>query len=42
VRRDEVGWIEAVKTSQAGGDRVFMDGVATERTHSGARAYERD
>jgi hypothetical protein len=33
VRHDEVGWIEAVKTSQAGGDRMFMDGVATERTH---------
>jgi len=33
VRRDDGGPIAAVKTSQAGGDRMFMDAVAAERTH---------
>jgi hypothetical protein len=33
VRNDDGGPIEAVKTSQAGGDRMFMDAVAAERTH---------
>jgi hypothetical protein len=42
VHRDDGGPIEAVKTSPAGGDRMFMDAVAAERTHLRARAYERD
>lgn len=33
VRSDDGRPIEAVKTSQAGGDRTFMDPVAAERTH---------
>ena len=42
MRRDDGGPIEAVKTSQAGGDSMLQDAVAAERTHLRARAYERD
>jgi len=33
LRGDDAGAIEAVKTSRAGGERIFADAVSAVRTH---------
>ena len=42
MRSDDGCPIEAVKASQAGGDRMFMGRELLSGHTSGARAYERD